>query len=223
MSTAKVNTILPVTGDGVNFNGFFPGVFTAGGTADALTVTLAPALTEWVTGVQFMFRPSAANTGSATINANGIGAVTLKLPDASTNLPAGYLQTSNVYGVWYDGTNAVIVSAPSIIESGNGTNGYYVRYADGTQICTHKDTTARTTSGSAGNIFVSGEQSWTYPKAFSATPQLSGNIYETNSNAFTVRMGATIPPNATSTPYRVVGVANTDTGKSDLIAIGRWY
>lgn len=84
-------------------------VYTATGTGDAQVVTFDPAPAAWTTSTLFYFRPVAANTGSATIS-NGVSAKTLKLPDASTDLPAGYLQTSNVYGVWYDGTNAVIVS-----------------------------------------------------------------------------------------------------------------
>src|SRR5262245_19218842 len=51
---------------------------TAGGTANALTITLAPAITAYVTGATFAFKAAATNTGAATINANAVGVRNLR-------------------------------------------------------------------------------------------------------------------------------------------------
>ena len=63
---------------------------TAGGTADALTLTLTPAITAYATGMVIEFLAgAAANTGAATVNVNGVGAKNLRRRDGSTALAAG--------------------------------------------------------------------------------------------------------------------------------------
>jgi len=50
------------------------GIYVAGGgTANAQTVTFAPAITALTDGMAFRFKSSAANTGAATLNVNGLG------------------------------------------------------------------------------------------------------------------------------------------------------
>lgn len=194
-------------------------VYTAGGTANALTITLDPNPGAWSTGVSFYFRPVSANTGSATININGIGAKTLKLPDASTNLPPGYLQTSNVYGVWYDGTNAVVVSAPGVIESDNNANGYYVRFSDGTQECCVTGLADLAVTTAAGNIFISSTYTWTLPKAF-----LDTSFVVLGQSSLTNRWVVGSPASTTSATMRTISYASLGSAETvNLRAIGRWY
>jgi len=84
---------------------------TAGGTADALTLTLAPAPTAYATFQRFMFKASSANTGAATLNVNGLGAKALKRLVGGTlrALIAGDIASGRIYEVIYDGTQFVMV------------------------------------------------------------------------------------------------------------------
>src|SRR5687768_15536717 len=53
--------------------------YTAGGSADAQTVTMAPTLAAYSTKVTIWFIPVANNTGACTLNVNGLGAKSIKL------------------------------------------------------------------------------------------------------------------------------------------------
>lgn len=56
----------------------------AGGTADAATITLSPAITSYAIGQQFVYKTGAgANTTATTLNANGVGAGAETWPDGS--------------------------------------------------------------------------------------------------------------------------------------------
>jgi len=86
----------------------------AGGTADALTLTLAPAPTAYATYQRFIFKASSTNTTAATLNVNAIGAKALKrLVDGTLRaLIAGDLTSGRVYEAIYDGTQFVLVGGP---------------------------------------------------------------------------------------------------------------
>lgn len=87
---------------------------TAGGTADALTLTLAPAPTAYATFQRFLFKASAANTGAATLNVNSLGAKSLKrLVDGNLRaLMAGDIASGRIYEAIYDGTQFVLTGGP---------------------------------------------------------------------------------------------------------------
>lgn len=69
----------------------------AGGTADALTVTLNPALTSYAVGMHLHVKIAATNTGAATLNANNLGPLpiqTLRGADiAAQDLPINAIVT----------------------------------------------------------------------------------------------------------------------------------
>lgn len=83
---------------------------TAGGTADALTVSLSPSISSYTTGLVVWFIASAANTGSATLNVDSVGATTLKKTDGTTDLAAGDIVSGRLYGALYDGTNFQVLN-----------------------------------------------------------------------------------------------------------------
>ena len=71
-----------------------------GGTADALTATLSPAITAYNNGMMVRFVTGAsANTTTATLAVNGLAATTIKLNGAA--LGAGTLAADTVYTVVY--------------------------------------------------------------------------------------------------------------------------
>jgi hypothetical protein len=76
---------------------------TAGGTANALTITLAPALTVYATGDDFTFVAASANTAAATVAVNGL-AVKNITKHGTTALVAGDIVAGKVHQIRYDGT-----------------------------------------------------------------------------------------------------------------------
>lgn len=85
------------------------GAITTGGSANAYTLTSGQSLAAYASGQRFCVKWSFSNTGSATINVDGLGAKTLKKRDASTNLSSGDA-TINTYAIIvYDGTNFVVL------------------------------------------------------------------------------------------------------------------
>lgn len=78
----------------------------AGGTANALTLTLAPALQSYASGAGIIFKAADTNTASATINVNGLGVRTLQKISSGVlvDLVAGDIVDGGVYQALYDGT-----------------------------------------------------------------------------------------------------------------------
>jgi len=71
---------------------------------DAYAITLTPAVTAYVTGQVFHFKAGAANTGAATLNVNGLGAVPIKKA-RDQDLVTGDIESAQIVTVVYDGTN----------------------------------------------------------------------------------------------------------------------
>jgi len=98
-----------------------------GGSAQAQTVTLSPALTSYVAGEVVRWLPTAANTGSGpTLNVNGLGTKTIT--KCGTNgLVANDLTTTQIAGAIYDGTEFILQNPASggcvvgIWQSGNAS------------------------------------------------------------------------------------------------------
>jgi hypothetical protein len=107
----------------------------------------------------------------------------------------------------------------ALIERGSNANGDYVRFADGTQICRHSVSGALAPSLASGNIFRSGEYSWTYAAAFSSTevvvhcsPRSSATIWSSG--------------RVTTTTTGAVELMSSVSGGSitiDLLAVGSWF
>lgn len=110
-----------------------------GGSANAITVTTGRS--GIAIGTEIRFRATAANTGPVTLNVDGSGAKPCRTITGDV-LPAGYIRTTVDTVARYDGTYWVLGRE---IERGSNANGGYVRFADGTQICTMLATTS--TSG----------------------------------------------------------------------------
>lgn len=98
----------------------------AGGTANALTLTLSPAPTSYVTNMAVTFRATAANTGGATLNVNGLGAINLRKVSSGSivALASGDIANGAYYTAIYDGTNFIITNISSGgVTSVSGTGG----------------------------------------------------------------------------------------------------
>ena len=76
---------------------------TAGGTANAITLTPSPAITAYAAGQRFQFVAASNNTGPVTVNINGVGLedITKRGSDA---LSSGDIVSGGLVEIFYDGT-----------------------------------------------------------------------------------------------------------------------
>ena len=99
---------------------------TSGGSANAQTISLTPAITAYVSGMTIRFKAGFTNTGSVTLNVNSVGAVTITKLDGRT-LSTGEIVASQLIQVVYDGTNFVLVNKANVSKIGDyivtGVNG----------------------------------------------------------------------------------------------------
>lgn len=110
------------------------------------------------------------------------------------------------------------VPTGSVIERGANANGEYVRFADGTQICTHTLPTFEVSAGAIVGVM------WAFPAAFNSnpsvapfigTPSLSNDVY-----GFVHRDG--VAPTSVGQVFRNGGTAQNITAAL-AIAVGRWF
>lgn len=77
---------------------------------DAYAITLTPAVTAYTTGDIYFFGADVANTGTASLNVDGLGAKTITKADGST-LEDNDIKAGMIVEVSYDGTNMRMLSA----------------------------------------------------------------------------------------------------------------
>ena len=105
----------------------------------------------------------------------------------------------------------------AIMESGTTPSGTYLRFADGTQICTTSFTVSGATT-SIGALYMSPTNNWTFPMPFVGTPALFGT------GGSTSRWVGGIPASPAIGSLRIISpvmVVGDITGNA--VAIGRWY
>jgi len=106
----------------------------------------------------------------------------------------------------------------AVIERGSNANGDYVRFADGTQLCTRSV---------SHDLSSSSFQYWTFPATFAAVP--TGSVskpgtYSTQINAWYSRCGSAWANSTSQWASRAAaGSAVADTIALQLTAIGRWF
>ncbi len=91
-----------------------------GGT-DTYAITVAPVPAAYVAGMVFRFKADVANTGAASLNVNGLGAITI-VKSFNVTLSDGDIKAGQLVEVEYDGTNFQMLSpvtAPSTLTPTN--------------------------------------------------------------------------------------------------------
>lgn len=110
----------------------------AGGTGNAITLTLTPAITAYTLGQKFRFKATASNSGATTVNVNSVGAVNIYTRNDSA-LIGGEIISGGLYEISYDGTRFQLVGqsdglvnmgdyefiGAEITDFGLGVNGNY--------------------------------------------------------------------------------------------------
>lgn len=85
----------------------------AGGSANAITLSPSPALTAYSTGECYLFKASLDNTGAVTVNISSLGAKSAVGAD-SIALGAGMIRADEWYELVYDGTKLVLLSSTEL-------------------------------------------------------------------------------------------------------------
>lgn len=102
---------------------------TAGGTANAITLTPGVGLSSYSNGCSFEFRAAADNTGATTIAVSGLSAISIQKVSSGvlTSLTAGDIKNGIVYRVTYNGTSFQLIGAGTgsvvSITAGDGLSG----------------------------------------------------------------------------------------------------
>lgn len=107
-----------------------------------------------------------------------------------------------------------------VIERGSNANGDYVRFADGTQICTFSAPAADCQTATGALFMVASLQTWTYPAAFA-----SGSVPIASGGGGTATRWLTSSASGiSSVSYRVLSsFSDATTYQPRLMAIGRWF
>ncbi|MDH1260426.1 phage tail protein [Pseudomonas atacamensis] len=108
----------------------------------------------------------------------------------------------------------------NVVESGSNANGNWVRFADGTQICTYSTGGIGATTAS-GNSWTSGASTWTFPAAFvsGSEPVVTGTP---NSGAGVMGLAAA-PTNVNASWVRIAFYSDPTGRGCRLMAVGRWF
>ena len=113
----------------------------------------------------------------------------------------------------------------AIIERGDNANGEYIRWADGTQICTRTVTLTFSATTATGAFYFARFDGYTYPAAFIDIPQLFlgfSDLGTTNRGGIPVQSGDA-SPTQTSDFYIFKQIKVTNySGLFHYLAIGHW-
>lgn len=83
---------------------------TSGGSSNAYTLTLVPAISAYKAGQVFFFKANFTNTSAATLAVSGLAATPIKKIDGATALTGGEIVSGQLVLLQYDGTNFQMLS-----------------------------------------------------------------------------------------------------------------
>src|SRR5690606_14927840 len=111
-----------------------------------------------------------------------------------------------------------------IVEMGTNSNGTYVRFENGWQVCWHILASVRSTTTVTGPLYRDDDATtWTFPAAFITSPAVYGTVLrvsDDNGRLFSAPNSVT----TTSVTYRDVATVSGGTlaRQDQLLALGRW-
>lgn len=158
------------------------------------------------------------------------GVLTVRTTTGSSPREFRRIKNNGVWQPWTEtysksnilGTVSQTAGAPTgaIIERGSNANGSYIRFADGTQICHFKSTTALVTTVVVGSVFASVLGTFTFPVAFIAPPGVALNAVFSAVTAPWVS-GAAVT--TTTAGIYLLSALSGGSGFPEYIAVGRWF
>ena len=143
-----------------------------------------------------------------------------ELTAASVPVPDDSLLEVEVSGVSKQMSIADLLSITGTVEQGSNSNGNYIRFSSGIQICWASSDVEVTTSSAVGSIYASPIFVLTYPKAFSSLPIVTTSLVD--GTITTIWSGYPASAAVTGHSGRLVGTISTGKGKPSYIAIGEW-
>lgn len=135
-------------------DGSFTWAGTAGGTANAITLTLSPSISAYAAGQSFTYKSGAsANTGAMTVAVSGLTTKSIQKNGAA--LASGDHPAGRWFRITYDGTafqleqlSTIPASSAAIIPSGTVMSFFQAAAPTGwTQVTTHNNKAIRIVSG----------------------------------------------------------------------------
>lgn len=134
------------------------------------------------------------------------------------------LQTAGVYGKSnLIGTVSQASGVPTgaVIERGSNTNGVYVKFADGTMICTFDNINVSPINNGVGSLYTCGNTSWTFPATYAVRPVVIGTANAPDPDTFWVSARS-----ISTTAAQVAGWSPSVRSSgwvASALAIGRWF
>lgn len=185
----------------------------SGAGTDTYAITLVPAIAAYTVGQVFRFKADVGNTGAATLNVNGVGAMNILRPNGNSLVTGDILANQLVEVEVYDATNCKMLSPFANTPSGlfsNGTTTKNAADASTTQTIAHGLGVAPKNVNIEGWIVNdSGATRALFAKTtYNGTTQSSLSMYETTGPAFTV--GTTFTLNAANASDTQSGVVTVD-------------
>jgi len=134
--------------------------------------------------------------------------------------PSNVYRRSNILGTVSQSGG---VPTGAIIERGSNTNGQYVRFADGTQICWQANIDVGLISSTNGTQFISNPVSVTFPATFAAPPVLTASATRTSGSGVVWATSTAGPIANTGAPNMyVAGAISGSAAVLHYVATGRW-
>ncbi|PAP96639.1 hypothetical protein CIT31_02605 [Mesorhizobium wenxiniae] len=177
------------------------GALTAGGTADALTITTNSAFTAYANGRILALRIATDNTGAATLNVNAIGAKSIRKMVAAgeSALTGGELQATGIYLLMYQSALNAAAGAWLLLNPTMDLSAYVT--LTGTEILTNKTLTSPaintpTITGGSGSGMTLTTATLTTPtltlkQSAAPTPTAEGDTqWDTDDNVLAIGDGA---------------------------------
>ncbi|TIP22449.1 MAG: hypothetical protein E5X67_36875, partial [Mesorhizobium sp.] len=177
------------------------GALTAGGSADALTITANSAFSSYANGQVLALRMATDNTGAATLNVNGIGAKSIRkmLSSGESALTGAELQAAGIYLLMYQSALNAAAGAWLLLNPTMDLSAYVT--LTGTQTLTNKTLTSPaintpTITGGSGSGMTLTTATLTTPtltlkQSAAPTPTAEGDIqWDTDDNVLVAGDGA---------------------------------
>ncbi|RWP23771.1 MAG: hypothetical protein EOR01_07745 [Mesorhizobium sp.] len=177
------------------------GALTAGGTADALTITANSGFTTYANGQVLALKIATDNTGAATLNVNGIGAKSIRkmLSTGESALTGAELQATGIYILMYQSALNAAAGAWLLLNPTMDLSAYVT--LTGAQTLTNKTLTSPaintpTITGGSGSGMTLTTATLTTPtltlkQSAAPTPTAEGDIqWDTDDNVLVAGDGA---------------------------------
>lgn len=129
------------------------------GANDTYAVTILPNIGAYFRGLTVIFKAATANTGAATLNINGLGAVTIKMYKGN-DLATGAIEAGQYVLCVHDGTNFQLLSANGQLISDTAiydTNGNEVIKTPATASAVNEITATNAATGNKPTVSATGD------------------------------------------------------------------